>query len=149
MSIRRALGSWYPFAQRQIPGSDRIAYNQRNGDSIRADEPYPNSVVFSNHYPTFYNPYKDSRAKENNIQTRTYPADHCEMKMRPIKPPRGCVRQLSFFNRCINIHNGNIHKCENEALNIVNVCPNFALEDLKSGKLYREKVLAIDENIYK
>jgi hypothetical protein len=148
VSIRRALGSWYPFAQRQVSSSDRIAYNQKMGDSFRPDEPYPNSVVFSNHYPTFYNPYKDSRAKENTHLTRTYPADFTQMKLRPITPPRGCQRQLHFFNRCLNIH-GNSKNCQNEAANIINLCPSFALEDFKQGKLYREKVLAIDERVYK
>ena len=137
MSIRRALGPWYPFAQRQVSGNDRIAYAPRMGNSIPVEEQYPNSVTFANHYPSFYNPYKDTRAKENTILTRTYPADSVQLKLRQILPPRGCVRQLNFFNRCMNIHNNNRKKCENESLNILNVCPSFALEDLKQGRLYR------------
>lgn len=113
------------------------------------DTVYPNSVTFANHYPSFYNPYKDTRAKENTILTRTYPADNMQLKLRQIIPPRGCVRQLSFFNRCLNIHGGDKSKCQNESLNILNVCPTFALEDLKQGRLYREKTLAIDQNSYR
>jgi hypothetical protein len=70
------------------------------------------------------------------------------MKLRPITPPRGCRRQIDFFNRCLNIHN-KVNSCKNEAYNIINLCPSFALEDFKQGKIYSEKVLAIDEKVYR
>lgn len=49
----------------------------------------------------------------------------------------------------MNIHNNNRANCDKEALDIINICPTFALEDLKNGKIYKEKLSAIDERVYR
>ena len=135
MSLRRALGAWHPFAHRQVSGSDRVAFAPRNDNYALLPEPYPNQVNFSNHYPSHYNPYKDERTKKPNILSKTHPTDYMTPKLKVIYPPRACVRQLTYYERCLSIHNDKKDRCQNEALNILNICPNFALEDLKQGRI--------------
>lgn len=61
------------------------------------------------------------------------------------KLPRGCVRMIQNYKRCQMIN----EDCNEEANDIVNVCPNWALQKLKEKKKQIFKFTAININRYR
>lgn len=69
------------------------------------------------------------------------PAEHGILVLTADKLPRACVRAVEKFRRCSWI-NGN-EKCSSESSEIINVCPNWALEEMKDKTRLISKISAI------
>jgi len=69
------------------------------------------------------------------------PAEHGILAITADKLPRACVRSIDKFRRCTWI-NGS-EKCQEESEDIINVCPNWALEEMKEKTRLISKISAI------
>lgn len=63
--------------------------------------------------------------------------------------PQGCIRQKAIYQRCLLANNEKKSKCIEEAQNILEICPTWVLDDMRVGKLQKEKELAIDNLMYR
>jgi hypothetical protein len=72
--------------------------------------------------------------------------DFGHYKIEQVKIPKVCHRYMNIFNRCSMI-NGR-EKCTREALNLLSVCPNFALDTLREGKMFTQKAKIIQRQEY-
>ena len=69
------------------------------------------------------------------------------MRMSFYKPPPVCDRYMFFFKRCTMINgSGN---CKDEEKEFLEVCPNFALNDMRNGKLQVKKYQHVQREEYK
>ncbi len=63
--------------------------------------------------------------------------------------PRFCMRQISFYKRCLVANEEDSEKCQREQDDIISICPSFALDILKDQKLQLLKREAINNKIYR
>lgn len=145
-AIRRSLGSVNPFAFSQIPSQDRMAFGIRRGNGWYNPLPYPNGIIFSKMFPAHFDPLKDEPRKERWQVENFAPGAHSHFVFTADKLPRGCVRTIQNFKRCEMV-NGR-ESCDQESLEILKVCPTWALDELKEKKKFIAKVSAINAQTY-
>jgi hypothetical protein len=145
-NIRRGISSFNPFAYRQLASQDRQALGLRYGNKWYNPDIYPNYVTFERWLPAHFDPLaapsytKPLWSNEKHAPVNTYPAFTAE------KLPRGCVRTIQNYQRCEMV-NGT-QKCGDEAKEILEICPNWALEGMKEKTKWIVKVTAMQNNQY-
>jgi len=145
--IRRGIANFNPFAYPQIPSQDRMAFGLRHGNQFYSPDVYPNAIHFNNMFPTHYDPLANVTRPDQKFQIMSYaPGQHSQMVLTAEKLPRACIRTVQYYKRCTMI-NGT-EKCAQEANNIVEICPNWALEAMKEKNRWVAKVEAIQNNQY-
>ncbi|CAK76571.1 unnamed protein product (macronuclear) [Paramecium tetraurelia] len=144
---RRAIAPYNPFAMQQIPNQKRMGMGIRNGNGFYFPDPYPNRVNWSVFFPTHYDPLSEQHFGNHGWQTRKDAPMFTALAIRAQALPRGCVRQIDAFKRCQNV-NG-VTKCQEEADNIISICPKWALEGLKEKKRQLDKIEAIQTLQYR
>jgi len=149
VSFRRAISSFNPFAHQQVPTSDRLALGPRYGNQFYKPDQYPNSIVFDRGLPSHYDPLKHPKRPSSHLLKQDWGTTNSTPGFYHVELPRGCVRQKSIYQRCLNANNEQKSKCRDEAQNILEICPTWVLDDLRIGKLQDEKELAIDNMQYR
>jgi hypothetical protein len=144
--IRRALGSANPFAFPQIPSQERMAFGLRRGNGWYNPLPYPNGIVFSKMFPAHFDPLTDEPRKERWQVENFAPGAHSHFVFTADKLPRGCVRTIQNYKRCEMVNSQ--QSCHQESLEILKVCPTWALDELKEKKRFIAKVAAINAQTY-
>lgn len=109
-------------------------------------QPYPNPTHFDNKYPSHYDPLKDERFTAKP-QVKHY---HGEMDI-IAKPtvPRFCEREIRKYRTCVVANDQNQNVCQQEQDNIVAVCPQWALHNLKEKKLGLIKLEVLNNKRYR
>ncbi|CAK80675.1 unnamed protein product (macronuclear) [Paramecium tetraurelia] len=133
---RRAIAPYNPFAMQQIPNQKRMGMGIRNGNGFYFPDPYPNRVNWMN------NTLEIMDGKPEKMHQCL---QHQQLELKHF--PRGCVRQIEAFKRCQSV-NG-VTKCQEEADNIISICPKWALEALKEKKKQLDKIEAIQTLQYR
>eukprot|EP01015_Nassula_variabilis_P031741 TRINITY_DN7225_c0_g1_i2.p1 TRINITY_DN7225_c0_g1~~TRINITY_DN7225_c0_g1_i2.p1 ORF type:complete len:196 (-),score=30.33 TRINITY_DN7225_c0_g1_i2:80-667(-) len=145
--FRRTISSVNPFALQQIPTHERIALGYRWGNAFFVPNYYPNHVQFKAMYPVHYNPLSEGHRATAGFQTQKFPPRaYGTVAMTADKLPRGCVREVQKFKRCSLVNGREL--CDKEMKDILSVCPNWALDEMKEKKRFMLKVAAIQNNIY-
>lgn len=146
--FKRVIAPINPFATQQIPSQDRVALGVRYGNHFFSPDAYPNGVMFSNMYPTHYDPLSEMDRKPLPAQIGQYgPGAELLPIISAEKLPRACCRVIKNYKRCAMINGEG--KCLEEQNDIINVCPNFALHAMKERKRFLAKTLGIRLNKYR
>jgi hypothetical protein len=145
--IRRNIANFNPFAYRQIPSQDRSAFGLRYGGHFFVPDVYPNGVYFNKMFPTHYNPLEAESRPAASWQIIDYaPAPHSHYAFTADALPKGCMRTVQNYKRCVMVNGKD--KCEEESNDIIEICPNWALEGMKEAKRTWSKVEAIQNLQY-
>lgn len=145
--IRRSIASFNPFAYSQVPSQDRMALGLRYGNKFYYPDLFPNYVTFQKWFPTHYDPLTSEHFKGADWSTEKIPAKpHSHFAFTVEKLPRGCVRTIQNYKRCQMV-NGDA-KCKGEAQDILEICPNWALDSIKERTRWTAKVSAMQNIQY-
>lgn len=147
-NIRRSIAPFNPFASNQVPSQERMAIGLRWGNGWFNPDPYPNGVHFEKLFPTHYDPLKSSNFEPTSYLTQSHaPGLFADYVLTSDKLPKGCVRSIQGFRRCVMV-NGE-QKCADEATDIARICPNWALDTIKEKNRFLMKVRAIQNDQYR
>jgi len=144
--FRRSVSSINPFALPQIPSQDRMAFGLRRGNGWYNPLPYPNGIMWWKMFPGHFDPLHDEPKKERWQVENFSPAGHSHFIFTADKLPRGCVRTIQAFKRC-EIVNGQ-GNCSDASREILEICPAWALDELKEKQRFLAKVQAINRLQY-
>jgi hypothetical protein len=146
-NLSRALHSINPFSYKQIPSQDSMALGLRYGNRFFSPDIFPNYVTFQKWFPTHYDPLgSDSFGGTDWSKEKHSPAPHSHFAFTAEKLPRGCIRTIQNYKRCQMV-NGDA-KCKPETQDVVDICPNWALDGIKERTRWTAKVSAIQNNQY-
>lgn len=116
--------------------------------SLTNKKAYPNTIYFDQHWPSHYNPFADTRRTYHyGVKQATNAGD--ELGFSSIQLPRFCLRTISTYKRCLVANSDNENKCLEEQDNIVSICPNWALDGLKSKSLSHARLEALNNQKYR
>lgn len=145
--FKRAISSINPFAHQQIPSQDRMALGPRYGNHFYSPDAYVNGAFFSRMFPGHFDPFANMYQKEPPSHSGVHgPGADLVYGVNYGKLPRGCQRSIYSYDRCLMV-NG-IEKCQQEQNDIMSICPNWALDELKEKKKFLLKVTAIKNMKY-
>jgi len=145
--IRRSIASFNPFAYSQVPSQDRMALGLRYGNKFYFPDLFPNYVTFQKWFPTHYDPLASENFKGVDWSTQKIPArPYSHFAFTVEKLPRACVRTIQTYKRCQMV-NGDA-KCKDEAQDILEICPNWALDAIKERTRWTAKVSAMQNIQY-
>lgn len=144
--FRRSVARINPFAMPQIPTQDRMAFGIRRGNAFYNPLPYPNGINFWKMFPSHYDPLVDEPKKERWQIENDAPGAHSHFVFTADKLPRACVRTIQNYKRCEMVNSK--QRCQNESLDILKICPTWALDELKEKKRFLAKVAAINNQTY-
>lgn len=125
-----------PFAYQQIPSKDRLAFlPTKNGRSWFSD-PFPNPVES----PNFLNLHSDPTTGDYdfpspNMATQS-PGTNSKFSITREFFPLACIRSVKKFKRCKIINEE--EKCSEEGKDVLQICPNFVLDEMRKNKLKKE-----------
>lgn len=109
---------------------------------------YPNTVHFDQVNPSHYDPFADTRKKwKYGVKHASNPGDRVALHQSQL--PRFCQRTIAAYKRCLVSNEDSEAKCAPEQVNILGVCPNFALDGLRQKKLITMKNEAINNQLYR
>lgn len=146
--VRRVLGEYNPFSYPQISSQQNIAFGLRYGSQWYSPDAYPNAIHFQRMFPTHYDPLATERTPTvSPLIQASAPAPHSTYTFTSDKLPRGCVRTIQFYKRCVMVNDTN--KCGKEANEIVEICPNWALESMKEKGRFVAKAEAVQNLQYR
>jgi hypothetical protein len=145
-NFRRSISSVNPFAFRQIPSQDRMGFGLRYGNKFFSPDVFPNYVTFQKWFPTHYDPLSKQSFEGNDWSKEKHVPPHSHLAFTNEKLPRGCVRSIQNYKRCQMV-NGD-EKCKNESQDIIDICPNWALDSIKERTRWTAKVTAIQNIQY-
>jgi hypothetical protein len=147
--FRRSIADINPFAYPQIPTQARAAFGLRYGNSWFQPDIYPNYVTFTKWFATHYDPLKDAQfsGRETHWSQQKYAPANTHPIFVTEKLPRACVRTLQTFERCKMINGES--KCGHEGKEILEICPNWALDEMKEKVLFLKKAQAIQNKQYR
>jgi len=146
--VRKVVAPINPFAMEQSSSNERLQAAPFNKGNYFFIPNIPNPVK----YKAFMQPHYDANtAKDNIAENKSFalsgpPQDQTFPTLRAQKFPRVCDRYLGFYKRCASINGAS--KCEKEEHDFLSICPNFALEDYRAGKVFSEKVKYIQRQEY-
>lgn len=146
--FKRVIAPINPLAIEQASANNRLSFNTFNGNHGFIAPPLPNPVKYGGFLNAHYDPLTTS---EHPPDSRTYHTagpmqDKGVLTMVPTKFPRPCERYLGFYKRCVMVNGED--KCGKEERDFLGICPNFALEDYRKQKIFREKVRFIQRQEY-
>eukprot|EP01017_Pseudomicrothorax_dubius_P000470 TRINITY_DN0_c1893_g1_i5.p1 TRINITY_DN0_c1893_g1~~TRINITY_DN0_c1893_g1_i5.p1 ORF type:complete len:275 (-),score=76.59 TRINITY_DN0_c1893_g1_i5:109-933(-) len=146
--MRRAYASINPFAMQQMPTQERQAFGLRWGNAWYSPDVYPNAVNFHKMFPGHYDPLKELSRPASSFQQPKYaPGQFSYLVLTADKLPRGCTRAIQAKRRCLMVNGP--EACNQEVQDIVDICPNWALDSLKEKERFAAKALAIRNIQYK
>lgn len=147
--IKKFITPINPFAVEQVATPNRLAFSQFKSHRFYTPDPMPNPIKFSRFVPVHYDALNDStftpvdeflEGQESSATTKT-------TKLVQWEPPAVCNRYMSFFKRCAMINGA--ANCQNEEKEFLEVCPNFALNDMRHGKIQQQKYRQVQLDEYK
>lgn len=95
--------------------------------------------------PSHYDPLSGHQRPDGTYQDKKFaPGEHGILALTADKLPRPCVRSIQVYKRCEMINGED--KCEQERNEIMDICPNWALDELKEKTRFIAKVQAIQNN---
>ena len=130
----RAIGPINPFAKKQVPKKDEITYRPFNGRWFYNTPALPNPFGFNQIYPSHMNP-----VLEENMELDVGPAKanskahESSLEFQEEFLPLACERSIQRYKKCLLV-NGE-EKCTSDGEELVQICPNFALDLLRKRKL--------------
>jgi len=147
--FRRAISSFNPFALRQVPSQSRAAFGLRYGNHWYTPDRYPNYITFYKWFATHYDPLAEQQfsGKSTHWSQQRYAPPDAVPAVTTEKLPRACVRTLSVYKRCEMINGAT--KCKKEGQEILEICPNWALDEIKSKNRFLKKAQAIQNKQYR
>lgn len=96
--------------------------------------------------PSHYDPLEGMNRGSFPLHHRSHgPGSELIPVIKADKYPRGCVRTIQSLKRCQLVNGSN---CQEEAQEILNVCPRWVLEDMAEKKRFRAKVTGIQNKLY-
>lgn len=110
-------------------------------------KPYPNSISFSDKFPSHYDPLEDERFKAKPYTKHVVGSNPSIQKVDII--PKFCHRQIRIYQRCMIANDDRNDVCREEQDNIMNICPAFALDQLRESKLLLLKIEGLDNQKYR
>lgn len=148
--IRRALVSVNPFASQQIPSHDSVGMADRWGNGFYTPPNYLSNNVYSHLFPNHYDSLSNadpSKEPFDPVWSQVAgPGVRGKLGTYSETYPKGCSRQVQYYTRCKNV-NGK-EKCEQEMQNVLELCPNWCLEDMRQQKRFEKKVALIQREEY-
>ena len=125
-----------PFAYQQVPSKDRVAFvPTRHGRSWLAD-PLPNPVQYDTFLFTHPDPLEGDYETPTHNLGKESRGTYSTIGISGELLPMACVRTIRKFERCEMI-NGK-EKCGEEGKDILQICPNFALDEMRKNKLQKQ-----------
>ena len=134
LKATRALSYVNPFAKIGVERADRISWQPYFKNGYYTAPPLPNPVRDTNFLPTHMDPETQENSAQSSIhQDARIDLAYSSIEKRPEYLPQPCNRALHKYKQCelINGKNG----CKNEGNNLVEICPNFALDIMRKHKL--------------
>lgn len=147
--VRKAVADFNPFAYRQVPNQARAAFGLRYGNSFYWADKYPNYVTFYKWFATHYDPLKDEQfsGKPTHWTQQKFAPPNLIPAVTSEKLPRPCTKQIMIYNRCEMINGA--EKCKKEGQEILEICPNWALDAIKEKHRWINKATAIQNKQYR
>ena len=144
--IKKAFYRINPFAIPQFSSKDEVNMFIFDGALTYDPQPLPNSEVYTGFLPSHYNAEKDNTP--NYSLTGKRPANNgADMfGLKPVELPKVCTRHLDLYKRCKMINGA--EKCKSEEDYFLSVCPDFALDIMKLGKIEQAKARMIQRREY-
>lgn len=138
-----------PFSLEQVPSENRMSFAPFAGRRFYLADPLPNPVRFSRFLPVHYDPVNDLEYKApepffgaiESSGTQANFAVNTNLSL-----PIACTRYLKFYQRCKLINGG--EKCGAEEREFLAVCPNFALNELRQSKIFKQKARIVQRKDY-
>ena len=148
-SIKKLITPLNPFAAQQVATPNRLAFMQFKGHRFYAPDPLPNPIKFSRFVPIHYDALNDTTftPADDFLEGMESSGTTKVSKIIKVEPIPVCTRYLSFYKRCAMINGAD--KCRDEEKEFLEVCPNFALNDMRNGKLQQAKYRQVQLDEYK
>ena len=98
--------------------------------------------------PSHYDPLDGMNRKSFPLHHRAHgPGSGLIPVITSGKYPRGCTRAIQTFERCQMINGAKL--CNQEANEILNVCPKWTVDDMVTKKKFKLKVIGIQNELYR
>jgi len=98
-------------------------------------------------FPAHYDPLNDEYKQDKWQVEQSAPGPHSHYVFTADKLPRACVRTLQTLKRCEMVNGDG--QCKPQEKDILEICPAWALDELKEKKRFLSKVAAINGNQYR
>lgn len=149
-SVKRVLAPINPFALEQASSKPRLNMGIFSSMGFIEPDILPAKEKPSAFGLSHFDPIKDMYPTTTESQPfgMTIPKEQLgSIHIAEQETPRVCSRYLNIFKRCAMV-NGPA-KCRDEERYFLSTCPTFALEDLRSGKLFNAKAKVIQRQEYR
>jgi len=148
-SIKKLITPFNPFAVEQVATPNRLAFSQFKSHRFYAPDPLPNPIKFSRFVPVHYDALNDTTFNpvDEFLEGQESSGTTSVTKLVKWEPPAVCTRYLSFYKRCSMINGAD--NCKEEEKEFLEICPNFALNDMRNAKIHQKKYRQVQLDEYK
>jgi hypothetical protein len=144
--IKSVLAPINPFSYQQVPSKDRFAFMPSWHSRSWKPDPAPNPVQ----YETFLHLHSDPLEGEYEVPSfnlgKESKGTNANFNFQKELFPLPCIRSVNKFKLC-KMLNGE-EKCETEGQDILQICPNFILDQMRNNKLQKQYHQLIQKKEY-